>query len=285
MKINGRFIASRILANLKSETERNCINPSLAIIIVGQDRASLNYIANKRKFGKNIHVPVHIHQLPSNIKKRTLFDLVTKLNYDESIYGIIIQRPTPINIKEEELVNIVVPEKDVDGFRNDSLFEPPLALAIEIILKEIFQKNHKINKIMGNKSYLVWLSKKRILIIGRGVTGGKPIMKYFNKINIRFNHANSQTRNLKELCLNNEIIISCVGKKNIVRHDMVTDKSIVIGVGIHEENGRFYSDFTEKDIEKKAAFYTSIPGGVGHVNVASLFSNVILAYKYKHKTI
>ena len=121
------------------------------------------------------------------------------------------------------------------------------------------------------------LAEKKILIIGRGETAGRPIAKYLTKNKLPFTVAHSGTGDLKQLTLTSDIIISAVGKPNIVRHDMISEKTVLIGVGLHPENDHLATDYNQEEIAGKALFYTPVPGGVGPVNVAMLMENVIIA--------
>ncbi|MCL4338168.1 bifunctional 5,10-methylenetetrahydrofolate dehydrogenase/5,10-methenyltetrahydrofolate cyclohydrolase [Patescibacteria group bacterium] len=278
MKIDGRKIAYGIKNSLKKQVNiilSQNISPHLAVIIVGKDKSSLAYVRQKQITGADIGVKVSVISFPDNLAQNKLFSEIDRLNQDRSVHGIIIQRPLPITVDNIKLDKAVTPQKDVDGFHKNSLFRPPIALAIMHILHNIFStiKNDK------NESFSGWLSKKKILVIGRGETGGKPIANYLMKNNLSITIAHSKTTDLKRACLTSEIIVSCVGKSNIVRHDMITNKTILIGVGLHPEDNKLRSDYDEAEIAQRAAFYTPVPGGVGPVNVACLFENLVKACK------
>ncbi|OGG20394.1 hypothetical protein A3D03_06125 [Candidatus Gottesmanbacteria bacterium RIFCSPHIGHO2_02_FULL_40_13] len=124
-----------------------------------------------------------------------------------------------------------------------------------------------------------WLSEKKILVIGRGESGGAPVAEYFHKYGISFLQAHSQTKNIDGLISESDIIISCVGKPNIVRHDIVKSTTILIGIGLYRKNGKLQTDYNQEKIANRVAFYTPAPGGVGPVNVAYLFNNLIRVVK------
>ena len=166
-------------------------------------------------------------------------------------------------------------EKDLDGFHPDSPFTPPVASAVVKILKWVYKGVRSSSNSRSDPEFPRWLKDKKILIIGRGETGGKPVAQTLEKMGIRFIVAHSKTNNLKELCLTSDIIISCVGKPNIVRPQMVADYTILIGVGLHEENGKLQTDYNQHEIAEKVAYYTPVPGGVGPVNVIYLFENLL----------
>lgn len=329
MKIDGRQIAAEIKEELSirfSFLKKKNIIPHLAVILIGTDSSSAAYVRQKQKVGEEIGVRVTLHSLSSHSKLNKLIQLVQSLNFNPAIHGIIIQRPVPINIDEDELNKLVFPEKDIDAFHPHSPFTPPISLAVLKILDSIYKylakpkvpisetslpskisdttllrhyatydpndKGPRVSEKFGTedlhtKKYtdlskiggglITWLKTKKFLIIGRGETGGKPIADTFGKINIPFKIAHSKTNNLKELCLSSDIIISAVGKSDIVRRDMITNKTILIGIGLHMEDKELKPDYDDKEITDKVAFYTPVPGGVGPVNVACLFANLLSA--------
>lgn len=289
MKIDGNLIASEIKEDLKkkiAELFSQNIIPHLAVVLIGNDPASLTYVRRKQKIAHEIRAKVTLFKYDSFARK-TLIKLVNKLNNDLKVHGIIIQRPVPIDIDKEELDNAVLPAKDIDGFHPKSKFNSPIAKAVIKILNYTFLTVKAQSDVIaydcdyidksGNFPFLNWMKKKRILIIGRGETAGKPIAKYFTKLGIPYQVVHSKTLNLKSACLKSDVIVSCVGKPNVVRHDMVTKTAVVIGVGLHTENGKLATDYIQDEIGLKAAYYTPVPGGVGPVNVACLFDNLIKA--------
>ena len=274
MSINGKEIAGQIAAGLGGQVsllKEKGIKPKLAVLLVGLDKASEKYVEQKIKLGQKLSIEVNVSRLANTVNPESVFSLVNQWNKDPAIHGIIIQRPVAIAIETSELNNLVIRSKDVDGFHPESLFDPPIVVAVMKILENIQQLSH------DKKSFLTWLAEKKILVIGRGETAGKPIAKYLTKNKLPFTVAHSGTSYLKQLTLSSDIIISAVGKPNIVRHYMISGKTILIGVGLHPENGHLATDYNQNEIAGKALFYTPVPGGVGPVNVAMLMNNVILA--------
>lgn len=267
MKIDGRSIADKIRKKLKRQVidlQSKDIIPQLAVVLIGNNPSSIIYVRQKQKVGEEIGVKVSIF-------KKDFIDLINKLNNDKLVHGVIIQRPIPIDMGKEELDRLVLPEKDVDGFHPESPFTPPVASAVIKILEWV-KKDKGISGI-----FMDWLKKQKILIIGRGETAGKPIIRTLTKLEIKFKGAHSQITNLRELCLEANIIISCVGKGNIVRHYMLKRNTVLIGVGLHPENEKLKPDYNQEEIANLIDYYTPVPGGVGPVNVACLFENLLLA--------
>jgi len=285
MKIEGKIIAAKIEGELKEKVKellKKGITPHLSIILVGDDPSSLAYVHRKKRVGERLGVKVTIYKKKANISQKKFLALINKLNNDKLTHGIIIQRPLPLTI--EDLDTLVLPKKDVDGFHPHSPFTPPIALAVLKILENIFLSSLPPSTFPKNKDFLNWLREKKVLIIGRGETGGKPVAKTFKKMGIPFQVAHRQTLNLKKLCLSAKIIISCVGKPNIVRPTMVTADTILVGIGLHLKGKEIQADYDQAKIEKKVAFYTPVPGGVGPVNVACLFANLLKATHFANKS-
>lgn len=296
MKIEGKFIASQIKVNLKKQVfnlKNKNIIPHLAVILIGNDPSSHTYVRQKQKVGEDIGIKITLAYKQQTITKEELYETVNTFNKDKNIHGIIIQRPVASDITKEELDLMVDPYKDVDGFHPNSKFTPPIACAVIKILEWIF-KNAKLTSEEGspsshgrnfsemeefNKDFINWLKKQEILVIGRGETAGKPIVEVLQKMRIKPEIAHSKTTNLKELCLRSDIIITCVGKSNVVRHQMLSKKTILIGVGLHQEYGKLQTDYNQEEISQKIVYYTPVPGGVGPVNVACLFENLLQAVK------
>lgn len=302
MKIDGRSIAQEISQTLQQEVHvlvaRGC-TPHLAVIQIGDDDRSSSYIRQKQAVGMRIGAAVSLIHLPADTTLRQLKECTQGKNQDPSVHGIIIQRPTGIAASNEALANLVVREKDVDSFRSDSPFFPPIAQAVLTILEHVCREatgpapgfppaSARMLRAVGSPSTRVtprflskpqtfssWLSQKRIVVIGRGETAGKPIVTTLQKKGYTTVVIDSKTLQKELLIKQADIVISCVGKSNIVRHHMVGAQTIVLGVGMHMEQGKLEADYDEEEIAATGAYYTPVPGGVGPVNVACLFQNLI----------
>ena len=286
MRIDGKHIAAEIKSKLKVQVEdlkSKGIFPHLFVILIGDDPASVTYVGQKQKVADEIGVKLSVIRKQRTKNKEQIINIVKKLNYDPLVHGIIIQRPLPLDIDKEELDKLVVPEKDVDGFHPNSPFTPPVASAvlkiIEWVSKDCCSNMESPLKQNYCQPFKSWLKEKKILVIGRGETAGKPIADTLKKMGIPFTLAHSKTTNINELCLTSNIIISCVGRPNVVRHNMISSKTVLIGVGLHSENGKLQTDYNQEEIAGIASYYTPVPGGVGPVNVACLFENLITACK------
>lgn len=271
MKIDGQAISSLILDKLKIETEKlkeKGIIPTLAIILVGENPASISYITQKEIKGELIGAKVITKTLQNDISQNELLEIIKKLNQDSDIHGIIVQRPLPAQIDENKIDQAVLPQKDIDGFRKESTYKAPIVLAIN----EILQKTEPNFK------------NKRIAIIGKGQTAGAPIIKWLINLGAYVNVVDSKTEpdEREEILKNSDIVISAVGKSNTVLSSQIKNGAILISIGLHKnEEGKMEGDYNEEEISKIASFYTPTPGGVGPINVACLFMNLLKAASIK----
>ena len=270
MEINGKEIASQILESLKQRVEKlrkKGIIPNLYIILLSDDESSASYVKQKQLKGEEIGVKITLERANPNITTDELIKKIETLNDDNSVHGIIVQRPMPKHLDEKEIEKTVIPDKDVDGFNPDSKFSVPVAMAVIELLKRAHPQDFEN-----------WLRKKKITVIGRGLTAGGPIIKALGKMGIEPQVISHETENPQDLKRESDIIISAVGKPNIVDELEIKKGTILIGVGMHrEEDNKFHGDYDEEEIKDKASFYTPTPKGVGPVNVSMLLTNLVSA--------
>lgn len=275
MLINGKEIAQKILQDLKIEIQKLSVTPHLAIILVGSDPASISYIEQKDLKAEKIGAKTTIINLESRIQNSELLALINKLNNDNSIHGIIVQRPLPTHIDSQAISLAIDPKKDVDGFHPKSKFEMPIALAVLKILQNIYVHTLKVKP-----QFEDWLKSKKILIIGKGETGGQPVIQAFKKMGDNPAVVDSKTENPENLTKNADIIISAVGKPQVIKPEMIKKGVILISIGLHKgSDGKLHGDYEESEIKNIASFYTPTPGGVGPVNVSMLLKNLVKATK------
>jgi len=276
MKIDGKEIAQEILDSLKKRTEKlkkKNITPRLAIILVGSDPASMAYVNQKKKKAKSIGVKTTILHLSDKISQVSLTKTIQRFNADNDIYGIIVQQPLPRNTNLGSVIKAIDPKKDVDGFHLDSHFQMPIAMAVLKILEKVYICIPEIQS-----RFVEWLKDKNIVVIGKGQTGGKPIIQMLEKMKIPFTLIDSKTEKPESLTRKADIIISAVGKPSILKQQMLKKGVILIGIGISAgESAKLMGDYDQNEVENLASFYTPTPGGVGPVNVAMLLKNLILA--------
>ncbi len=293
MKIDGKEISSNISTDLKKQIEKlkkRGITPKLAIIMAGEDSNSAAYVRRKEIKAKEVGIETITKRFPSDTSQYSLLTTIQQFNKDSSIHGIIVQQPLPKEIDEKAVINAVAPEKDIDGFRKDSKYDSPIALAVNKVLEYIFSSNVKLNKknvhLRGGVApaahlegeLFQWLHSQTIVVIGKGNTGGKPIIDFFKKIGLKTNVIDTKTRDKKDLLKNADIIISV---KFSVFFFMKTDTNEYCFSFNHDRRYNILfahsGDYEEEKVKSIVSFYTPTPGGIGPINVAMLLKNLVTA--------
>lgn len=263
MKIDGRKIAEEIFEELRLKAEKlrkRKIIPNLAIILVGNDPASVAYVNQKKLKGEGIGAKITIKHFSNSISQSNLLSAIQRFNNAFNVHGIIVQQPLPSHINIEKITQAIDPKKDVDGFHTQSKFESPIAAAVLEILK------------------VTSLKSKKIVIVGKGETGGKLIIRKIKKMGIEPIVIDSKTKKTKDITKNADIIISAVGKPQVIKPNMLKRGVILISIGLHKrDDNKLHGDYEEDQVKNIASFYTPTPGGVGPVNVAMLLKNLITA--------
>lgn len=278
MILDGRTIANHTLNKLADrvhlmDDEYNT-RPHLAVIRVGDDPAITSYINQKDKMAKEIGATLSVYNFPESVTTQELKESIAFLQQKSDIHGLILQLPVPQHIDYEHLILDIHPEKDVDGFRPNSPFVIPIASAILKLLEIPMMKE----TLETGDSYNDWLISKNIVVIGKGKTGGQPVIDVLQGRGAHVAIVDSQTTHVTDLTLQADIIISAVGKPNILTKDMIKKDAILISIGMSmNEQGTFVGDYDPENIKDKASWYTPVPGGVGPVNVACLMENLVIA--------
>ncbi len=277
--LDGKTLAKEKRENLKKKVEelkkKEGIIPGLAIIRVGNDPASEIYVRNKLKACQEVGIYAVEKHFNEEVNEQEIIDMIEFFNQDKTIDGILVQSPLPKNLDEKKIVSYILGSKDVDGFGIDNLGhllanqEQVLAatpLGILNLLKE----------------YKIPIASKKVLIIGRSQIVGRPLAIMFLNRDATVTIAHSKTKNLKELTLQADILISAVGHPRFITEDMVKEGTVCIDVGINRENGHVIGDMDFEKIKEKASYITPVPGGVGPMTIVTLLENVYeLALKRK----
>ncbi len=273
--LNGKEVSEKILEELKEKIRIQNIKATLAVILVGDDKASKVYINNKKKKCEYIGIKSISYELPFNTTDRDLLNLIDKLNIDKNINGILIQLPLPPHINESKILSKIDINKDVDCFHpvnvgqlhispNSSKFKPCTPFGIIKLLE----------------SYNIDLTGKHCVIIGRSNIVGKPLIPLLLNKNATVTVCHSKTANLKEITKSADVLISAVGQKNIITKEMVKDFAIVIDVGINRDvNNKLCGDVDFESVKDIASYITPVPGGVGPMTIAMLMLNCFNAVK------
>jgi methylenetetrahydrofolate dehydrogenase (NADP+)/methenyltetrahydrofolate cyclohydrolase len=281
-KKTSNDIKSEIALSVKDIVSSGSRPPHLAAVIVGDDGASLTYVGSKVRACKRVGFDSSLIKLSESTSESELLEKVKELNNDSNIDGYIVQLPLPKHIDSQKILMAVDPSKDVDGFHPSNFGKMALNLPTFISATP-----YGIMELLDR--YNVETSGKHTVVIGRSDIVGRPISilmsRKSNPGNSTVTLAHSRTKNIKELTLQADIIISALGVPNFVKADMVKDGAVIIDVGItrvtddSKKGYKIVGDVDYENVSKKSSFITPVPGGVGPMTIAMLLKNTLLAHK------
>ena len=281
--IDGKKIAAELRNKLKVEVDdiKKKFNkvPGLTVILIGDFAPSQIYVRNKEKFAKEIGLKSEIIKYPKDIQEISVLNKIDELNNDETVSGILVQLPLPDHIDKQKIIERINPDKDVDGFHPTNFGRMALNLPS-------FVPATPFGIIEMIKRFNIVTSGKKCLVIGRSNIVGRPISILMSQkpINATVCIAHSKTKNIKNLTLQADIIISALGIPEFLKEDMIKKDAVIIDVGItrviDETTPKGYvlkGDVDFKKVSKKSSFITPVPGGVGPMTIAMLLKNNLLA--------
>lgn len=286
--IDGKLIAGTMKKEIAAEVagmiDKGVGAPHLAAVIVGEDGASLTYVASKEKACHNVGMTSSVYRLSANATEEEVLKTIDFLNNDEEIDGYIVQLPLPKHINETKVIQSINPNKDVDGFTlyNIGLMqlgEPCYLPATPFGIKELLKRSDVDTK------------GKHVVVLGRSNIVGTPISVMLSRkgADATVTICHSKTQNLTEITRQADILIVAIGQPEFVKADMVKEGAVVIDVGIHrikddsEKGYHIVGDVDFKEVYKKASKITPVPGGVGPMTIVSLLYNTLMAAKNNKK--
>lgn len=274
--INGKMISANVKEQVRLETlklKKMGITPGLAVIIVGNDPASRVYVNNKKKACDLVGFHSVEYTLGEETTQQQLFDLIYRLNHDDSINGILVQLPLPKHIDDKAVIAAIDPKKDVDAFHAENV-------------GQIMIGNYQflpctpagIMELLSTEN--ISIDGKNCVVIGRSNIVGKPMAMLLLHKNGTVTITHSHTKNLKKICLEADIIVAAVGIPKFLKGEMVKEGTIIIDVGMNrDESGKLCGDVDFAEVEKRASYITPVPGGVGPMTIAMLMKNTLTAAK------
>ncbi|MBE6623854.1 MAG: bifunctional methylenetetrahydrofolate dehydrogenase/methenyltetrahydrofolate cyclohydrolase FolD [Ruminococcaceae bacterium] len=271
--MDGKATSAKVRADLAQKTiefkEKYGYAPGLAVIIVGEDPASQIYVRNKKKACEEVGYNSFEYALPEKTTEEELLKLIDELNSDKKVHGILVQSPTPRHIDEKKIQLAIRPEKDVDAFHpvnvgkimiGDYDFVPCTPAGITELLDE----------------YGIETCGKSCVVIGRSDIVGKPMAMLMLHKNCTVTVCHSRTPDVAKVTKEADIVISAVGKADFVKGDMIKEGAVVIDVGMNRNSqGKLCGDVVYDECEKKAAYITPVPGGVGPMTITMLMKNTL----------
>lgn len=289
--INGKAVAATLTDMIAKDTQsfvaQSKTPPCLAVVLVGDDPASSVYVRNKGKTAEKVGFQSIQKTFPADISEQTLIDIIEELNTDPTINGILVQLPLPAHIDEEKIIELIAPEKDVDGFHPinvgrlgagnfDAALIPCTPAGSVLLAKEALGSD---------------LSGLHTVIVGRSNIVGKPAAQLFLAENCTVTIAHSRTKDLPGLCRTADILVAAVGRPEMIEADWIKPGATVIDVGINridapekgEGKTRLVGDVDYKAAQSVAGAMTPVPGGVGPMTIAMLMANTLTAAKRQYK--
>lgn len=270
--INGKEIALALREELAAELAFKKYRPHLAVVLVGNDEASLIYDRNKQKAALAAGMDCDLHHLPEETTEDDLLDLIGRLNGDDNIHGVMVQLPLPKHINGRRIIEAICPEKDVDGFTPQNAGRLLLKDERAIVSATPAGILHLLKTVHQN------LSGLHAVVIGRSNIVGKPLASLLLNQDCTVTVIHSKTVNPKEITRQADILIAACGCPKMVKKDWVKEGATIIDVGINRIDGKLCGDVDFDDVCDKAAFITPVPGGVGPMTIAMLLRNTYQAY-------
>lgn len=280
--IDGKLVSSKTRQDIREEAERlsaldlkNQIG--LAVILVGDDPASQVYVRNKIKACEEVGIKSYLCKLSGDSTFEQVADTIKSLNENPDVSGMILQLPLPKHLEENALLDLIDPQKDVDGCHyvqkgrlwtgRDSLVACTPFGVMRLL-----------------DFYDIPLEGKNAVVIGRSNLVGKPLAQLLLDRNCTVTICHSRTQNLKEITKNADIVCVAIGKAKFLKGDMVKDGAVVIDIGMdRDENGKLCGDVDFDSVVQKCSYITPVPGGVGPMTVTMLLANTIKAYKAQNE--
>lgn len=284
--IDGKSIAAEIRAEVAVKVKKikeNGITPCLAVILVGENPASVSYVTGKQKALSEVGMNDRSIRLPENTNENELLEIIGKLNEDDSVHGILVQLPLPKHIDEEKIILAIKPEKDVDGFH-------PMNVGNLVIGKKTFLPCTPHGIIVLLEKMGIETDGKHAVVLGRSNIVGKPVSLLLARknINCTVTICHTGTKNMKEMTRLADILVVASGRPHTVTKDMVKPGATVIDVGVNripddsKKSGfRLVGDCDFDEIKEIASFITPVPGGVGPMTISMLICNTLLAAENK----
>ena len=272
--ISGTDLAKKLRTEIKEEAtilQQRGITPTLAVVLVGDNKASKSYVNSKHKACLENNINSVKIELDENISTDSLLNEIVKLNNDNNVHGILVQLPLPKHIDAEQILNAVSPKKDVDGFH-------PINVGKLVIGEAKLIPCTPLGILEMIKSTGEEIDGKLALVIGRSNIVGKPISTLLLQNNATVIIAHSKTKNLDSLLEQADIIVSCVGSAHFLTGDEKVKETVtIIDVGNNYKDGKLVGDVNLENFMGKVKYISPVPGGVGPLTITMLMRNTLIA--------
>ena len=273
--LEGRPVAAKVLAEVKAGvaalTVRTGVQPTLAVVLVGEDPASQIYVRNKKRAADDVGIASRDFLFPAGCSQAELVETIRKINADPSVHAILLQLPLPKGLDENEAVNAIAPAKDADGLH-------PMSLGNLLGGKPTAVPCTPAGCIEILDHYGIPIEGAEAVMVGRSRLVGKPLAQLLLARNATVTMCHTRTRDLAAHCRRADILCVAAGKPRVITGDMIKEGAVVIDVGVNRlDTGKLAGDVDFESASQRARAITPVPGGVGPMTIAMLMKNTLLA--------
>lgn len=277
--IYGKQLAENLREEMKQEIitlHEKGVHPKLVVVIIGEDPASKSYVKGKQRASEKVGMDSDLIELPEDTSEQDLLDLISRLNQDDTVHGILVQLPVPDHISDQKIIEAIDPSKDVDGFHPENVgrmltgqdtFFPCTPYGIMVMLERA----------------AIDVEGKHAVIVGRSNLVGKPVGQLLLNKNATVTHCHSRTKDLKSHTKQADILIVAAGRPGLVTGEHVKEGAVVIDVGVNRVDGKLTGDVDFESAQEVASHITPVPKGVGPMTITMLLHNTIKAAKRIHR--
>jgi methylenetetrahydrofolate dehydrogenase (NADP+)/methenyltetrahydrofolate cyclohydrolase len=284
MKIPGTEIADELRKQLRHKVEALQKKGVIArmVDILGEESIDqTSYVRSKHKAARDLGIAFDCISYKTVPSFEVFVRDIKKHSASRDVHGLIIQQPLPAALQTDSIYNFVPDLKEIEGHKNKTLFVPPIAQSVLTLIKYVYGQSNISEQLFidlsrDEKLLKHMLKQKKIIIIGRGITGGAPIGRVLNRLKVNYMSIDEHTVNPQEYYKTADIIISAVGK-HVLSGSMLKPGVVLINVGLRKEGGVLKGDYDERDVEGVASFYSPTPGGIGPIDILYLFNNLLIA--------
>lgn len=284
--IDGRLLAEKIKDEVVKEIAGektgdkllSSPRPNLAIILVGGRDDSELYVGLKEKEAKKVGIDTHLYKCDENIAEQELLDIIKYLNNDNLVDAILLQLPLPKNLDTDKIIAAIDPEKDVDGFHPSNLKILLDSCSHEGVMPPVFDVVLEILK-----SIKYDLRDEIVCVVANSDIFGQGLKKVLECKGAKVDVVGADDKKLKEKTSQANVLITAVGRANLIKEDMVKNGAVVIDIGITKKDKKIYGDVDFEEVMNRASFITPVPGGVGPMTIAMAFKNTVKIFKNRKK--
>ena len=272
--LDGRTAAAQVRSEVASEVaglRELGVPVRLDVILVGDDPASITYVASKERDSEEVGIESRVHRFSADVSQEELANLVARLNEDTAVSGFFIQLPLPEELDSMPLISSITPAKDVDGLSPESAGR--LAVGLPSLLP---CTPHGVIQLLKRNG--IDLSGREAVVVGRSNLVGKPLAQLLLRENATVTVCHSRTRGLPEVTRRADILVVAAGKREMIGAEHVGEGAVVVDVGIHrKEDGGLTGDVRFDEVDQRASWISPVPGGVGPMTRAMLLHNTVVA--------